>query len=342
MLSAALVLTLAALAVPAPHASSLIRDRTPPQLVGLRAFTLSPQKYAGDRRLFVTISPNGDGVRDMAKISFTLTERATVRLRIARTLSRPEVIYEKVARFGPGRHVFNWSPDRTTAPRTYLTLLDVRDAAGNRRTYGAANAETGRRPTAPVIRVLGVEAGFTRESYVPGDTATLAVETDAFALSLQVFRAGPEDVPTYNDTLMNGVPITDPVNVGWTGLDGPGTLSVPIGAWASGLYFAKLTDENGRIGFAPFVLRPAQLGGTRIAVILPTNTWQAYNFRDENGNGWATPGTQRARRARFDSGGRFSAAAFRPSTGSTTSAFSAGSRSVASSPITSARPISRC
>ncbi|MCY7304318.1 MAG: hypothetical protein LH654_15070 [Thermoleophilia bacterium] len=261
-------------------------DRTAPQLVGLRALTLSPGKYAGDRRLFVTISPNGDGVREMAKISFTLTERATVRLRIARTLSRPEVIYEKVATFGPGRHVFNWSPDPTTAPRTYLTLLNVSDAAGNRRTYGAANAETGRRPTAPVIRVLGVEAGFTRESYVPGDTATLAVETDASALSLQVFRAGPEDVPTYNDTLMNGVPVTDPVNVGWSGLDGPGTATVPIGNWASGLYFAKLTDENGRIGFAPFVLRPAQLGATRVAVILPTNTWQAYNFRDENGNGW--------------------------------------------------------
>ena len=61
---------------------------------------------------------------------------------------------------------------------------------------------------------------------------------------------------------------------------------MPIGQWASGLYFAKLTDEDGRIGFAPFVLRPAQLGTTRVAVILPTNTWQAYNFRDENGNGW--------------------------------------------------------
>ena len=177
-------------------------------------------------------------------------------------------------------------PSRQSPLRTYLTLLDVSDAAGNRRTYGARNAETGRRPTAPVIRILGVEAGFTRESYVPGDTATLAVESDSSALSLQVFRAGPEDVPTYNDTLMNGVPVTDPVNVGWSSLDKPGTIAVPIGAWASGLYFAKLTDEDGRIGFAPFVLRPAQLGLSRVAVILPTNTWQAYNFRDENGNGW--------------------------------------------------------
>ena len=162
--------------------------------------------------------------------------------------------------FGAGRHVFNWYPAPTISPRTYLTLLDATDAAGNRRTYGASNAESGRKPTTPVIRVLGVDAGFTRESYVPGETATLRVETDAYALSLQMFRAGPEDVPTYNDTLMNGVPVTEPVNVGWSSLDRAGTISVPIGAWPSGVYFAKLTAEDGRIGFAPFVLRPAQLG----------------------------------------------------------------------------------
>ena len=286
MLLAALVFTFSALTVPATQADSLLRDRTAPQLVGLRAYTLSPQKYTGDRRLLVTISPNGDGVRDMAKISFRLTERATVRLRIARTLSRPEVIYEKTATFGPGRHVFNWSPDPTTAPRTYLTLLDVRDAAGNRRTYGAANAETGRSPTAPVIRVLGVDAGFTRESYVPGDTATLAIETDAIALSLQVFRAGPEDVPTYNDTLMNGVPVTEPVNVGWSGLDRPGTID----RTDRSLGLRPLLREAHRRGrphrIRPLRAPPGPTRPTRVAVILPTNTWQAYNFRDENGNGW--------------------------------------------------------
>jgi len=287
---AVLLVLLSTLAVPAAGAESSARplrvDRSAPQILGLRAYTRTPQKYAGDRRLFVTISPNGDRVRDMAKIGFTLTERATVSLRIARTLSSPDVVYEEKATLGPGRHAFSWSPEPTIAPRTYLTLLDVTDAAGNRRTYGATNAETGRRPTTPVIRVLGVDAGFTRESYVPGENATLRVESDADALSLQVFRAGPEDVPTYNDTLMNGVPVTDPVNVGWSSLDRPGTISVPIGAWPSGVYFAKLTADDGLIGFAPFVLRPTQLGTTRVAVIIPTNTWQAYNFRDENGNGW--------------------------------------------------------
>ena len=39
------------------------------------------------------------------------------------------------------------------------------------------------------------------------------------------------------------------------------------------------------IGFAPFVLRPRRLGEHRVAVVLPTLTWQAYNLRDDNGDG---------------------------------------------------------
>ena len=57
--------------------------------------------------------------------------------------------------------------------------------------------------------------------------------------------------------------------------------------WPSGLYFAQLTAPGGRTGYAPFVLAPAKLGGHRIAVVLPTETWQAYNFRDDDGDGKA-------------------------------------------------------
>ncbi len=114
-LSGVLLVLLSSLAVPAAEAASSAKplrvDRTAPRLLGLRAYTLSPQRYAGDRRLLVTISPNGDHVRDMAKIGFTLTERATVHLRIARTLSSPETVYEVTATFGPGRHAFNWFPE---------------------------------------------------------------------------------------------------------------------------------------------------------------------------------------------------------------------------------------
>ena len=261
MLSAALVLTFAALAVPATQADSLLRDRTAPQLVGLRAYTLSPAEV---RRRPAAVRDDLAERRRRARhgqdqLHAHRASNGTTPDRTDVESPRGDLREDRDLRAGSPR--VQLEPRSDNRARTYLTLLDVRDAAGNRRTYGARNAETGRRPTAPVIRVLGVEAGFTRESYVPGDTATLAIETDAIALSLQVFRAGPEDVPTYNDTLMNGVPVTEPVNVGWSGLDGPGTIDVPIGEWASGLYFAKLTDENGRDRIRPVRAPPRPTRG---------------------------------------------------------------------------------
>ena len=64
------------------------------------------------------------------------------------------------------------------------------------------------------------------------------------------------------------------------------TLTVRPGAWQSGLYFARLTAPGGRaVTFAPFILRAAVPGVNRIAIVLPTYTWQAYNFYDANGDG---------------------------------------------------------
>ena len=62
-------------------------------------------------------------------------------------------------------------------------------------------------------------------------------------------------------------------------------MRVRIGAWPSGLYFARLRAADGRVGFAPFVVRPFRLGEHPVAVVLPTLTWQAYNLRDENRDG---------------------------------------------------------
>src|SRR5206468_832127 len=59
-----------------------------------------------------------------------------------------------------------------------------------------------------------------------------------------------------------------------------GTSTVRLADWPSGLYYARL----GQGAYAPFVLRPRRLGEHRVAVVLPTQTWQAYNFRDEDGD----------------------------------------------------------
>ena len=47
-----------------------------------------------------------------------------------------------------------------------------------------------------------------------------------------------------------------------------------------------MTAGDGRVGYAPLILRPRTLGEHKVAVVLSTNTWQAYNFLDRNGDGW--------------------------------------------------------
>ena len=45
----------------------------------------------------------------------------------------------------------------------------------------------GKRRRAPVVRILGVEAGFPHRSYAPGEPAELRITTDSSSLRLQVF-----------------------------------------------------------------------------------------------------------------------------------------------------------
>ena len=185
-----------------------------------------------------------------------------------------------------------------------------------------------------MIRVLGVDAGFTRESYVPGEEAGAARRDrriDVLAAGVPRRPRGCADLQRHADERRAG----DGSRArGWTSLDRPATFSVPVGAWPSGVYFAKLTADDGRIGFAPFVVRPAQLGSTRVAVIIPTNTWQAYNFRDQDGNGWGDTWYAKGAQSTCVSVAPSSAEASRRSTGSTTSAFCAGSHSTASNRTT--------
>jgi hypothetical protein len=269
-------------------ASSPLRiDQTAPRVIRFAAYNRSREPFQGDGTRMTTISPNGDGVRDSAKVAFTLSERARVRFEVTRTVSTPETIYELTANLRPGRNTFTWHPPKAMGARTYLLRVTATDGAGNRRTYGANNAQTGRKLTSAVVRVLGVDAGFTGESYVAASSARLAIETDATSLTLQTFRAGPEETRTHSDTLMHGVAVNAPVTIPWRARHRRATLNFAIGPWPTGMYFVKLTSNDGRIGYAPFVLKPTVLGErSRVAVVMPTNTWQAYNFRDADGNGW--------------------------------------------------------
>jgi hypothetical protein len=143
--------------------------------------------------------------------------------------------------------------------------------------------------------IPSIEAVFPGESHAPGSTASLAVYARARRLTLQVFRVGPERIPTIGNVTMKGVPVTGKRSVGPSA--GNTVLQVQVGEWPSGLYFARLVAEDGRVGFAPLVVRPERLGQHRVAVVLPTLTWQAYNMRDDDGDGkgdsWYAGGRKR-------------------------------------------------
>lgn len=257
-----------------------------PQLVDLRVSNGSAP-FAGDRRLLTTVSPNGDGFRDAAVVRFVLTRAATVRLdAVATQMVRAgrtgtTVVWSTTRRLpaGPGRIV--WRPSRRTQPRTYILRLTV-----GGRVYGAYKP-TGRQ-NAPVVRVQGIDAAFTRRSYAPGETAELRLATDARSLRLQVFAYQSPGRPSEQDVKTAGLAKTGPIRVDWRGhRDAPALLRVVrAGDWPSGLYFLRATSSDGRVGYAPFIVRPRQLGTYRVAVVLATNTWAAYNFEDADGDGW--------------------------------------------------------
>jgi hypothetical protein len=223
--------------------------------------------------------------RQTASISFTLARPAVVSLSILET--GQGVASEQPAkgaessllttrrRLGAGRHTLDWTPPGTLPARTYVARISARAVDGRTETSHA------------VVRLLGVDAAFAERSATPGSTVTLVVRTDASGLSVQFAHSGPEAEPTYANDEIKGVAVGDRVAVNWSlNGDAPGGIPLQVGAdWPSGVYAAQLTADDGRVGFAPLVVRPAA-PSARVAVVMPTSTWGAYNFYDADGDGW--------------------------------------------------------
>ena len=164
--------------------------------------------------------------------------------------------------------------------RTLLLLI----AAG----CGGATAqlphdEEGRDQRLPPTNRPTIEAAFPRESYAPGDIARLVIWTSGSSVSLQVFRAGTETANVRARDVMLGTAVSPLRPVGTVSRGH--VIRIRMGPWPSGLYFARLTGSRGKVGYAPFVLRPARLGTAPVAVVFSTMTWQAYNFHDDDRNG---------------------------------------------------------
>ena len=263
-------------------------DTHAPQLVAL-SIDNGSTPFAGDTHRLTTVSPNGDGFRDVAHVSFRLREPATVTMDVTRTVKVPHVIYTLTETIGRGPHTMTWTPQANVNPRTYLIRMTAVDQAGNRIVYGAPNAWVGRYPRGLVVRIQGIDAGFTQPSYAPGQLAAVHIATDEPTIAYQFFQAGPEQYVTYADNQLGGLPVSSILTTldwrRWTSRTH--TIYIRIPNVASGLYYLRFSGPDGRIGYAPFVVRPAVLGATsRVLIVLPTNTWQAYNFEDDDGNGY--------------------------------------------------------
>ena len=166
---------------------------------------------------------------------------------------------------------------RRCPPRTYIARVSAQRAP-------ASPLQTHAR----VVRVLGVDAAFAERSALPGAPVTLVVRTDARKLTVQMLRSGPETVPTYANNEIKGIPVGDPLDGRLAGkhANAPAPISLTIGSdWPSGIYAAQLTADDGRVGFAPIVVRPTAPQHA-VAVVIPTSTWGAYNFYDADGDGW--------------------------------------------------------
>ena len=177
-----------------------------------------------------------------------------------------------------------WRPRRDLQPRTYCSVRRAR-----RRRAPDVRAAPARRPlTAPIVRVLGVEIALAQTSYAPGETTDLTIATDAESLEVQVFhyagagavrRARPADERRRGHAARARRLARAPRRA----------VAAPLPA-------------RGRVAERP-LLRPrargrrprrlravhpaaARLGEHRVAVVLSTNTWQAYNFHDADGDGW--------------------------------------------------------
>jgi hypothetical protein len=262
----------------APRARASLRQ---PLLSGVRLSTRRP--FSGDRSSLATVGL-AEG-RESAQLHFVLGRPATVMLDTLATGqgiaaeqidtdAGQQTLGTRTLSLRAGSHSLEWAPAGTLPARTYLLQLRAEDATGAAATQRA------------VVRLLGVDAGFTTLGAAPGGDAFLAVRTDAERFAVQLLHCGPEDDLTYANDELNGVPVADPLDIEWSrNLDRPATIRFRIGDWQSGVYAARLETDDGRVGFAPLVVRPAA-PRHRVAVVMPTSTWQAYNFYDADGDGW--------------------------------------------------------
>jgi len=159
--------------------------------------------FHGDRPHFATINPRSSTGRRFAELIVDSNAESDAFLEVvSRHGGGPTVISRTPTQLRRGVTEIPWKPPSTIAPGSYF--LRLRSDADN--VPGPVLAQA-------VVRVLDVEARFTRRGAAPGDTVHLSVLCDAPWLRMTLARAGSEDAPTYSNSIMNGVPVAPPQRI---------------------------------------------------------------------------------------------------------------------------------
>jgi N,N-dimethylformamidase beta subunit-like protein len=278
----------ALLLAPPAHADPPPLPNPRPVIPEVRSMTVATDHaYAGDRPMLATVSPNGDGYRDLVRIRFYVTAPAQVTVRAqaaARNFQRVAqpawFVRRKVKR---GWQEVAWRPAAGLEPTTYVMLITL--AWGKNVLQYGRLARDSTNTQSPIVRVLAADATLDKPSYVPGDTAQLTVANDAGALALHVLDvAATETQPTANH--IEAPDLVPPVRVEWdTHRDAPATVPLAIGDWKPGVYFVAVVSDVGDVGYVPLIVR-ASKPTDRVAVLIPDHTWYAYDFFDDNRDGF--------------------------------------------------------
>src|SRR4051812_5266423 len=128
-------------------------------------------RFKGDTATRVTVSPNGDGFRDSVAIHLHLRDASSIRFHYDRHGEAARRELTATGPLGAGDHLYRWTPPSRPVPATYVVAID-------------ANGATAR----IVVHVQGIDAAAGKAAYHPGDTARLAVSTDARGLTVDVLR----------------------------------------------------------------------------------------------------------------------------------------------------------
>ena len=138
----------------------------------------------------------------------------------------------------------------------------------------------------------------------------LQVKSPSQTLELRVLHAGSLPIRGIRRNEVRGATVLGPRDVSVSRRRGVARVPLRVQDWPSGVYFAELRSPTGADGIR--AVRARAVGEQhRVAVVMPTNTWQAYNRRDADGDGFGDTWYETGASARSTSRGRSSTAACR-------------------------------